>query len=255
MGFFTAAGSVIFDSIGTLVGVFTLLIIRKPEPVPKPTSADGERDFFAEMREGINVITSNKLLWTQAGCTGTSNLGSGIFNVGISLFALRTLGIPKDVVGLAFSIGAVGFLIGVLISSTVTEKLGVGMSTALAISGSFGILIALLAKRSLGVPIDVLIVGIAFLIAFLGVPIYNINQVSLRQIITPNRLQGRMNATMRTIVWGTIPLGSILGGIFASTIGFGSTIIIGAIVAGSAFLWIVLGPIIKLQKYPEPAGD
>ena len=51
-----------------------------------------------------------------------------------------------------------------------------------------------------------------FLGGFAGV-VYNINQVSLRQAITPERIQGRMNATMRFLVWGTIPIGSIIGGI------------------------------------------
>ena len=47
--------------------------------------------------------------------------------------------------------------------------------------------------------------------------VYNINQVSLRQAITPERMQGRMNATMRFIVWGTIPIGPIVGGAIATT--------------------------------------
>ena len=67
-----------------------------------------------------------------------------------------------------------------------------------------------------------------FLGGFCGVG-WNINQVSLRQAITPPRMQGRMNATMRFIVWGTIPLGAILGGALGSIIGLHETIIVGAI--------------------------
>ena len=56
---------------------------------------------------------------------------------------------------------------------------------------------------------------------------WNINQVSLRQAITPPRMQGRMNATMRFIVWGTIPLGAIIGGVLGDIIGLHATIWVG----------------------------
>lgn len=246
-----AAVSVFMDSLGTLVAAFMLLFIRKPEPKPEHTSADGQGHFFAEMREGIRVVIGNKLLWTQAGCTCTWNLGGSILSVAILLYAYRVLGISQGVIGIAFSIGAVGFLVGVLISSTVTNRVGFGKAIALSVVGSFGTLIVLLANGSFAV----LIIGAAYFVGFLGVPIYNINQVSLRQIITPNRLQGRMNATMRTIVWGTIPAGSLLGGIFCTSLGIIPTIVIGSLVSGGAVLWIVLGPIFKLNKQPEPVSD
>jgi hypothetical protein len=246
-----AALSLAADAFGTLVSVFTLASIGKTEPKPKHSSADGQWHFFAEMKEGIGVITGNKLLWTQAGCTGTSNLSSSIFFVAIFLYVYRTLGVSEGVIRVAFSIGAVGFLMGVLVSSAVTKKLGLGRTIALSAACSFGLLVVLLANSSFAV----LIIGAAFFVSSLGNPIYNINQVSLRQIITPNRLQGRMNATMRTIVWGTIPAGSFLGGIFGASLGIIPTLVIGGVISGASFLWIALGPIFKLSKQPEPASD
>jgi MFS family permease len=246
-----AAMSVAADVAGTLIGAFILISVGKPEADPKSRDPAGKRPFFEEMKEGIRVITRNKLLWTQAGCTGTSNLGSNMFFVALFLYAYRTLGISKGVIGIAFSIGAVGFLAGVLVSTAVTRRLGLGRAIALAVASNFGLLVVLLANGGLAVPV----LGIAFFIASFGTPIYNINQVSLRQIITPNRLQGRMNATMRTIVWGTIPLGSFLGGIFSSSLGIIPTLVIGGLVSGGAMLWILLGPIFRLSKQPEPQAD
>ena len=245
-----AALSLTADAFGTLISVFTLVSIRKPETKPKPSSADSQLHFFAEMKEGIRVITGNELLWTQAGCTSTSNLGSNIFFVAIFLYAYRTLGISEGIIGVAFSIGAVGFLMGVLVSSAITKKLGLGRTIALSAAANFGLLIVLLANSSFAV----LIIGAALFVSSLGNPIYNINQVSLRQIITPNRLQGRMNATMRTIVWGTIPAGSLLGGVFSTSLGIIPTLVIGGLISGGSFLWIVLGPIFRLSKQPEPMG-
>ena len=246
-----AALSLTADAAGTLLSVFTLISIRKAESKPERSSVDGQSRFFSEMKEGIRVISGNKLLWTQAGCTGTSNLGSNIFFVAIFLYAYRMLGISEGVIGVAFSIGAVGFLIGVLVSSAITNRLGLGRSIALSAACNFGLLIVLVAHTGFAV----LIIGAAFFVSSFGNPIYNINQVSLRQIITPNRLQGRMNATMRTIVWGTIPVGSFLGGIFSTSFGIIPTLVIGSVVSGASFLWITLGPIFKLIKHPDPVSD
>ena len=251
MQLFGAALSIAADAFGTLIAVLTLVWIRTPEPKPEHSSSDGERHFFTEMKEGIKVITGNKLLWTQAGCTGTNNLGTNIFGVAILLYAYRTLGISKGIIGIIFSMGALGFLVGALISSAVTERLGLGRTIALASACGFALLIAPTARGDFAV----LIIGAAYLIASLGNPLYNINQVSLRQVITPNRLQGRMNATMRTIVWGTIPVGSLLGGILSTGIGIMPTLIVGALISGGSFLWIALGPIFSLVKQPEPIRE
>ena len=247
MGVLGAAKAVASDALGTLAASFLLISIRRPEPTPEG-SPSGQRHFFAEMKEGVRVITSNRLLWTQAGCTSTSNLGSNIFNVAIFLYAYRILGISEDSIGIAFSMGAAGFLVGALISRKVTAWIGLGRTIALSVSGNLALLIVLLASGAYAV----FVLGFAFFFGFMGVPIYNINQVSLRQIITPNRLQGRMNATMRTIVWGTIPVGALLGGIFANAFGVVPTLTIGILISGTSVLWIVLGPILRLKKQPDP---
>lgn len=245
------ANAVAADVVGTLAAALLLISISRSEPPLAFDPSKEKRHFFSEMKEGVKVITSNKLLWTQAGCTGTSNLGSNIFNVAMFLFAYRTLEISQGQIGIAFSIGAAGFLVGALTSSAITNRLGLGRAIALSIVGNFAPLILLLAHGSLAV----LVMGLGFFVAFFGVPIYNINQVSLRQLITPNRLQGRMNATMRTIVWGTIPVGSFLGGVLAGALGAVPTLVVGVAVSGCSALWIVLGPIFRLKKQPEPVGD
>ena len=113
-----------------------------------------------------------------------------------------------------------------------------------------GLALLLTPLALLGAPVIVL--SATGLIAGLCVPVYNINQVSLRQAITPDRVQGRMNATMRTIVWGTFPLGGVLGGALGSTIGVVQTIILGGLVSTVAALWIFLGPVIRLKEQPAP---
>jgi Na+/melibiose symporter-like transporter len=246
-----AALSIIADVIGTLVAAIALFSIRKSEPDPQRADPNQERHFFAEMKEGIKVVTGNSLLWTQAGCTATANFGSNIFSVALILYAYRILLFTPGNIGIPFSIGAAGFLVGVLISRRLTSSLGFGKSVALSAAMPFFELIALTAAGALKIEV----LGIALFFGYLGVPIYNINQVSLRQIITPNRLQGRMNATMRTIVWGTSPVGSLVGGIVVTLFGITPTLIVGILISGGSILWIILGPIFKLKVQPEPVKE
>jgi MFS family permease len=120
------------------------------------------------------------------------------------------------------------------------------------ISGPAELLIAI-APADLAVPF----VAASVFLSGLGNTVYNINQVSLRQAITPERMQGRMNATMRFIVWGTIPVGSILGGILGGLIGLHQTIWIGAIGGVFGFLPIFFSPVRRLRTIPaiDPEAD
>jgi hypothetical protein len=88
-----------------------------------------------------------------------------------------------------------------------------------------------------------------------GAVAYNITQVSLRQAITPERLQGRMNAAMRWIVWGTIPLGSLAGGAFATWWSFRTTVWIGSIGQMFAVAPIALSSIRKVVEMPKPVEE
>jgi MFS family permease len=243
-GAFTVAA----DSIGYLVSAVTLLSVRKDEPAKARNDANPAPDFFAEMREGVEVVLGNRYLRMIAGATATSNLGSNMVQAVATIFALRTLRFTTAELGLVGSIGAVGFLAGVLVVTRFTAKVGLGRILALSITVPGAYIFYPLA--SLGYPFLVL-AGVSFIIG-LSVPSYNVNQISLRQAITPDRLQGRMNATMRTIVWGTIPVGSLLGGLLGNNVGVVDTMYVGGAIAGLAGAWIALGPVMKLKRQPEP---
>lgn len=218
-GAFTVAA----DSIGYLVSAVALLSVKKDEPAKVKNDRDPAPDFFAEMREGVEVVLGNRYLRMIAGATATSNLGSNMVQAVLTIFALRTLRFTTTEFGLVGSIGAVGFLTGVLVVNRFTARVGLGRILALSIAAPGAFVFYPLAL--LGYPFLVL-AAVAFLVG-LSVPSYNVNQISLRQAITPDRLQGRMNATMRTIVWGTIPVGSLLGGLLGNNLGVVDTIYVG----------------------------
>lgn len=244
-----AALSILVDAASYVASVISLLLIRKPEPGPRPTG-HVSAGFWHELWEGVQVVFGNSTLWKIAGSTATNNLGGYMFFAVYLIFAYRYLHLSPATVGLVFAAAAVGGLLGAVTAGALTKRFGLGPT--LFFSATIGGLAALmvpLAQYTVAVPI---LIGSA-VIGFYMTPVYNINQVSLRQAITPDRVQGRMNATMRTIVWGTIPIGSLIGGVLGSAIGVVPTLFIGASIQALAGLWIVAGPV-RLRTQPEPAS-
>jgi hypothetical protein len=102
-------------------------------------------------------------------------------------------------------------------------------------------------------PFWVLVIGGVFL--GYAVVAYNVNQVGLRQAITPDRMLGRMNATMRLIVWGTIPVGALIGGVLGNLVGLVPVLWISAIGSALSFLPVLFSPVRSLREIPAQAAE
>ena len=151
-----------------------------------------------------------------------------------------------------FGLGNVGAIIGALVAERIARRFGVGPTiVGSALLGAPGLLLLALAPAAFPVPF--LVAG-SFLQGF-EIVVYNINQLSFRQAITPTSMLGRMNATMRFIVWGTIPLGSIAGGIIATVVGLQQAILVGAFGAFLAVIPLVVTPVRTIRDMPTQAGD
>lgn len=241
------ARAVAADAASFLVSVVSLIWIRRPEPSPAPASESGRRGFFAEMWEGIQVVFGSPTIWKIAGSTSTSNLGSNLFFAVFLIFVYRNLHLSPGTVGVIFAAGAVGGLLGALTAAWIPRRIGLGPTLFVTILlGGLSLILVPLAQFGFAIP---LLFASMFVGSFVN-PVYNINQVSLRQAITPDRVQGRMNATVRTIIWGTNPIGAFIGGIIGSAYGILPALYAGIAVALCAGFWILLGPI-RLRVQPE----
>jgi MFS family permease len=220
--------------------------IRTPESPPPAQRAP----LLHEVREGIAVVLANRILRSIAGCTGTWNFFTAAWYALYILFATRELGLHPAAIGAIASLGNVAGLIASLAAGTLASRLGIGRVIAWAalLSGFSAIPIALATPSS-----AVALLTLAGIIMSFGGQIYNINQVSLRQAVVPQHLQGRMNATMRFLVWGTMPLGGLAGGFLGGALGLRSAIAVGAAGSLVAFLWIWLSPVRTLSRIPTPA--
>jgi MFS family permease len=251
---FTAPYAVLIDALSFAASGLFILGIRKKEPRPeRPSVHETRPSMRSELKEGLRFVLANPNLRAQAGCTGTSNFFAQFTFAIILVYAVRELDLSAGLIGIVFSIGAVGSFAAALTATRLSRRFGIGPTT-IAVSALWGpatLLIALAPSGDEALPF--LIAGL-LLFGYSGVS-YNIIQVSYRQAICPPRLQGRMNSVMRFIVWGTIPLGTLLGGILATWIGMRETIVISAIGGFLGTFWIVFSPQRHLREMPEPIED
>jgi MFS family permease len=202
-----------------------------------------------ELWEGLVYVVKHPYLRPQAISTGTSNFFSNVAFSIIVVFAVRTLHMSVGLIGVVFALGSIGWLAGAALAPRTQRWLGVGGATILgaALSGPGTLLVALTPKSF---PVPFLVAGT--IIGGAGAVVYNIQQVSLRQAITPERMQGRMNSVMRFLVWGPIPLGGLVGGAIATSFGLRAALVVGAVGGFTSVLPIIFSPIRKLKEMPEP---
>jgi predicted MFS family arabinose efflux permease len=112
----------------------------------------------------------------------------------------------------------------------------------------------LLTAFASGPPLQATMMAVAgFFLAGVTIPIYDINQFSLRQAVIPLHMQGRGNATLRTIIRGAIPIGAIVGGLLAERIGLRGVMVFAALGGIAAFLAIWFSPVRTMQTLPTRA--
>lgn len=254
IGVLRAPIAILLDALSFLVSAAFLVWIRRPEPAPEPhDEATGPRPSMRqEVAVGMRYVTGHRWLRAIAATTGTSNFFSNVGYSILILFLVRDRGFSAELIGFAFSIGGLGVLGAALTTTRLTQMFGVGRMLVFGATGfSLSLLPVAVAPDSLLFPAVALS---GFVGGFCGVA-WNINQVSLRQAITPIRMQGKMNATMRFIVWGTIPIGAILGGTLGEFIGLHNTIWVAAIGGAFAFLPVALSSVRQIQEMPDPVGE
>jgi len=223
-----------------------MVSMRHRENVPERPK-EGHPKMWPQVKEGLRWVVGHRWLRAIAACTGTSNFFGSMFFAVLLVYVVRVLHFSAVEIGVMFAVGSLGSIVGALMANRIQKRIGVGPAIVVgSICFCSTGLIYVLAPQSAALPIFMLGQAIG---GFGGVS-YNITQVSLRQAITPERLQGRMNAAMRWIVWGTIPLGALLGGVVGQWVGLRPAMWIGAIGSLVAFLPVALTSVRSIREMP-----
>ncbi|MFL5913024.1 MAG: MFS transporter [Gaiellaceae bacterium] len=244
----TAPYAIVADAASFVISTLFMVRMRHREQVPERAAGESHPRMWPQVKEGLQWVIGNRQLRAIAGCTGTSNFFGQILFAIFVLYAVRVLHLSSVQLGAVFAVGSVGSIAGALAANRLQRRFGVGPAivTYAVVFSAAGLAFPLAPRSS---PLPALMAGMA-VFGFAGVA-YNITQVSLRQAITPERLQGRMNAAMRWIVWGTIPLGTLVGGAIGQTVGLHAALWVGAIGGTPVFLWVLLSPVRSIREMPE----
>ncbi|MFB9902526.1 MFS transporter [Allokutzneria oryzae] len=240
------ANTMLTTAGGYLASAVFLRRVDAEEPTPVTT----ERRLLPEIAEGLRFVLGNPLLRAIVSCTSTWNLFSSASMAVLLLFLTRDLGLSPGLSGVVLACFGIGGVCGAVTARWWGTRFGQARTIWLAMLVTQPLaLLAPLAAPGWGATL----VMVAWFALGYGGIVYNIAQVSFRQAICPDRLLGRMNASVRFVVFGTQPLGALAGGAIGELIGVRATLWITSAGMALAVLWVLASPLRRLRDLPTTA--
>ena len=240
----TAPGALVVDAFSFLSSGALLGRIRPDEPRP-----DRERQGVTV---GLRWIAASPIVRPTLLATATINFFNFVFWALFVLYATRTLGVAAGTLGLVLGAGAVGGLVGSVIATPVTRKIGVGPTLVVGcIVFPAPILLVPLARGS-----ETVVLACLFLAEFgsgLGVMLLDISAGSLFAAVIPPRLRSRVSGAYTFVNYGIRVLGSLAGGLLGAWLGLRTALWIGAAGAMLGVLFLLPSPVPRLRDLPEAA--
>ena len=241
------------QAAGYLASAACLWRVRDREE-PKQPHERGR--LWPEIREGLTYVLRHRLIKHIAAATAIMNFFSTIVFTLMPVLVLRTLGLEPAHLGMVYSAGAVGGLLSAAATPYLARLLGEGtalpISTALTGVAMAGFPLSTLAPGPLSA--FAVLAGSMFVMT-VGVLVYNIIQVSMRQRICPPGLLGRANASMRFLVWGIMPPAALLAGVLGERLGTVPALWIGVAGCVAAALPLVFSPLARMRVLPDGPED
>jgi MFS family permease len=243
--------AILIDSASYLASAVLLLGISRGEP--EPAAARRQSDIVGDIRTGLRVTFTHPVLRAFALAAASNNLAWQIVEVVLLIYATQVLRLDPLAIGALFSVGAIGAVLGALAAGSLGRRLGVGrtIAAAMVLCGAGTLLVPLAAPPS---ALGWATLAFALFIGGFGNTISVVHVITVRQTITPDDLLGRMNASYRTLTYGAIPVGAMIGGVLGETIGLQATMAVGAVGVFLAPLWVLLSPVPAIRDaaaYPR----
>ncbi len=224
------------------------LFVSRIRHTESAVSALDRPPLVGQIREGLAFVLSHPLLRRIVMCTGIGNFANSAAGALYVIFALRTLGLTEVTLGMLMSVSAAGGLAGAVSADRLSRLVGEGR--ALPLSASLIGVAAFAWPLAYYLPTLPTLLAGGFVLGF-AVVVYNVVQVSFRQRLCPKPLLGRMNASIRFLVWGPMPIGAFIGGILGRELGILPALWLFAGVALLASVPVLFSPLIRMRELPR----
>jgi len=247
--FFSAASIIVIDAVSYFVGAFASMMIRKPEPAPGDTGPHPK--LFPAIGAGISWVWRQPLIRPMMIATAFyMTFTSGI--QALYVFYLRhELHLAAWWIGFTLAFLGVGALVGSLLSLRLLRRIGPGPAAfwATVVGNAAFLLIAFAGGPA---PLAIGMLALAQAMVGMSGPIAQVGMGSLRMVITPNEMQGRVVAAFRGLSLGLAPLGALAGGFAAAVIGLRPTLAILVVGVLVPIFVMLFSPLPGTRKFPEP---
>jgi MFS family permease len=252
----TAPFALVLDAVSYLVSVTSLLTIRHHEP-PPARGPGARRHFGGELTEGLRFAFREPHIRATALVASMSNFFGVLTETVFLLYAVRVLHFRPGLIGLILSAIGAGGLLGAACANMINRRFPLGrVYVGARLAGGLG---AVLLPLAAGPDAVVVAMSMAsFFIVQAAVANTNVLNTSLRQVLTPDEIRGRMNASVRTLAQGSPALGGLAAGLSGSLIGLHATLWLGSIGYAAAVIPVLASPIPRLRSLPQrpiPVAD
>lgn len=238
------ASAMIAPGLTYLASFGALRLIGRSEQPPEPRA---DRRLAAEIAEGLRFVLTDRVLRAIALCTATTNLFMSMVFGLVVLFLSRTVGLAPVSIGLILAASGLAGVVAALTVSRWTAAQGPGRTIwlSLLLTQPFALLLPWAAPD---LRLGLFLIG--WLVLGYGATLYNIVQVSYRQLHCPGHLLGRVQASNRFFAWGTLPVGGLAAGALGTWLGVREALLIAAVGLVGSTTWLTASP---LRSESRPA--
>lgn len=232
-------------TLASLMAILLLMPLREP-----PIRVAAKRRIRHELSEGYHFVMRHQLLRPIAATAMMFNVGWFILQAVFVVFLINHLGSDPGTVGLLFGFYGIGMIVGASAASVLSRLFSLGTLIAIGPLGGFvGSLLVLVSMATS----SQLWAGAALFCFGFGPILWSINTTSLRQVVTPPTMQGRVTALLTLATSGARPIGAGLGIVIASLVGVEACLVASALCFGIQLIIILSSAPARLRGLPQLA--
>ncbi|MFJ7625105.1 MFS transporter [Streptomyces sp. NPDC097595] len=243
-----AAAAVSVQAVSYAASLLLMRRIRKPEAVPVRGPAANMRE---EIKGGLSFVLTHPLIRPVVGSAATYNFFYAVQAPLVLLLLVHEVGLSEAGAGVLMAVGGVGGVLGAASAGRLARRLG--QVRVIRLAYLMAIPTVLLIPLA-GPSWRMLFFAVPWFTAAYGLVVYNVAQVSFRQALCPDHLLGRMNASVRFLIWGIIPVGGVAGGALGEWAGVRGALLIAGVGMTSGALWLLSSRLRRLRDIPEQTG-